>query len=40
MRVGMPGSVTMSALAHFLASPDVAREPFNRAHYLREAPEE
>lgn len=30
----------VNALAHFLASPDVAQEPFNRAHYLREAPDD
>jgi signal transduction histidine kinase len=30
----------VSALAHFLRTPEAAREPFNRAHYLREAPEE
>jgi len=29
----------VNALAHFLPSPEAAREPFNRAHYLREAPE-
>lgn len=28
----------VSALAHFLSSPDAAQQPFNRAHYLREAP--
>jgi hypothetical protein len=28
----------VKALAHFLASPDATKEPFNRAHYLREAP--
>jgi Domain of unknown function (DUF5615) len=28
----------VNALAHFLSSPDAVREPFNRAHYLREAP--
>ncbi len=28
----------MNALAHFLVSPDAAKEPLNRAHYLREAP--
>ena len=28
----------VNALAHFLASPDAARESFNRALYLREAP--
>jgi predicted nuclease of predicted toxin-antitoxin system len=28
----------VNALAHFLASPDAAHEPFNRAHYLRAAP--
>jgi Domain of unknown function (DUF5615) len=28
----------VGALAHFLNSPDAAQEPFNRAHYLREAP--
>jgi predicted nuclease of predicted toxin-antitoxin system len=28
----------VNALAHFLASPDATQEPFNRAHYLREAP--
>jgi hypothetical protein len=26
------------ALAHFLASRDTPQEPFNRAHYLRDAP--
>lgn len=26
------------ALAYFLDSPDATKEPFNRAHYLREAP--
>jgi hypothetical protein len=30
----------VNALAHFLSSPDAAKEPFNRAHYLREAPAE
>jgi hypothetical protein len=30
----------VNALAHFLASPDAGRAPFNRAHYLREAPDE
>jgi signal transduction histidine kinase len=30
----------VSALAHFLRTPEVAEEPFNRAHYLREAPDE
>jgi hypothetical protein len=30
----------VNALAHFLASPDAAPEPFNRAHYLREAPDD
>jgi hypothetical protein len=30
----------VNALGHFLASPDAAKEPFNRAHYLREAPDE
>lgn len=30
----------VNALAHFLASPDARRSPFNRAHYLREAPDE
>jgi hypothetical protein len=29
----------VSALAHFLVSPDAEPEPFNRAHYLREAPD-
>jgi predicted nuclease of predicted toxin-antitoxin system len=28
----------VSALAHFLSSPDAAQQPFNRAHYLRGAP--
>jgi hypothetical protein len=28
----------VNALAHFLTSPEVLQEPFNRAHYLREAP--
>ena len=28
------------ALAHFLSSADAAKEPFSRAHYLREAPDE
>jgi Domain of unknown function (DUF5615) len=28
----------VNALAHFLSSPDAAQQPFNRAHYLREAP--
>jgi predicted nuclease of predicted toxin-antitoxin system len=28
----------VNALAHFLSSPDAADRPFNRAHYLREAP--
>jgi hypothetical protein len=28
----------VSALAHFLSSRDAPQEPFNRAHYLREAP--
>jgi hypothetical protein len=28
----------VSALAYFLASSDAVQEPFNRAHYLREAP--
>lgn len=27
----------VNALANFLSSPDGTREPFNRAHYLREA---
>jgi predicted nuclease of predicted toxin-antitoxin system len=27
----------VNALAHFLASSDAAKEPFNRAHYLRAA---
>jgi predicted nuclease of predicted toxin-antitoxin system len=27
----------VNALTHFLSSPDVAQEPLNRAHYLREA---
>jgi hypothetical protein len=26
----------VNALAHFLSSPEAARQPFNRAHYLRE----
>jgi hypothetical protein len=26
----------VGGLAHFLSSPDATREPFNRAHYLRE----
>jgi hypothetical protein len=30
----------VSALAHFLRTPEAAREPFSRAHYLREAPDE
>jgi len=30
----------VNALAHFLDSPDAAKEPFSRAHYLREAPDE
>jgi Domain of unknown function (DUF5615) len=30
----------VSGLAHFLSSPDAATEPFNRSHYLREAPDE
>lgn len=30
----------VNALAHFLASPDAMHVPFNRAHYLREAPPE
>lgn len=30
----------VNALAHFLSSPDAAQQPFNRAHYLREAPDE
>lgn len=30
----------VGALAHFLSSPNAAKEPFNRAHYLREAPGE
>lgn len=30
----------VNALAHFLGSPDARQQPFNRAHYLREAPEE
>jgi hypothetical protein len=30
----------VNALVHFLSSPDAAREPFNRAHYLRQAPDE
>jgi hypothetical protein len=30
----------VNALAHFLSSPDATEEPFNRAHYLREAPDE
>jgi len=29
----------VSALTHFLSSPDAAGEPFNRTHYLREAPD-
>jgi len=29
----------VNALVHFLASPDAGKEPFNRAHYLREAPD-
>jgi hypothetical protein len=29
----------VNALAHFLASLAPAQEPFNRAHYLREAPD-
>jgi signal transduction histidine kinase len=29
----------VSALAHFLRTPEAADKPFNRAHYLREAPE-
>jgi hypothetical protein len=29
----------VSALAHFLSSAEAAREPFSRAHYLREAPD-
>jgi uncharacterized protein DUF5615 len=28
----------VNALAHFLASPEAAQGPFNRAHYLRNAP--
>lgn len=28
------------ALAHFLSSPEATREPFNRAHYLRDAPDD
>ncbi len=28
----------VNALAHFLSSPDAEQQPFNRAHYLREAP--
>jgi hypothetical protein len=28
----------VNALAHFLSLPDTAKEPFNRAHYLREGP--
>jgi hypothetical protein len=28
----------VNALANFLSSPEGTREPFNRAHYLREAP--
>ncbi len=28
----------VNALAHFLSSPYAAQQPFNRAHYLREAP--
>jgi predicted nuclease of predicted toxin-antitoxin system len=28
----------VNALAHFLSSPDAAQQPFDRAHYLREAP--
>jgi hypothetical protein len=27
------------ALEHFLSSPQAAEEPFNRAHYLRPAPD-
>jgi hypothetical protein len=27
----------VNALAHFLASPEAAQDPLNRAHYLREA---
>ncbi|MGA9316143.1 MAG: DUF5615 family PIN-like protein [Solirubrobacteraceae bacterium] len=27
----------VNALAHFLSSPEAAQQPFNRAHYLREA---
>ena len=30
----------VNALARFLSSPDAAKEPFDRAHYLREAPDE
>jgi hypothetical protein len=30
----------VNALVHFLDRPDAAKEPFNRAHYLREAPAE
>jgi hypothetical protein len=30
----------VNALAHFLSSPDAAQQPFNRAHYLRKAPDE
>ena len=30
----------VNALAHFLASSDAAIEPFNQAHYLRQAPDE
>jgi hypothetical protein len=30
----------VNALTHFLSSPDAVQEPFNRAHYLREAPDE
>ena len=29
----------VNALAHFLASPDAVHESFDRAHYLREAPD-
>jgi Domain of unknown function (DUF5615) len=34
---GVIGQI-VSALVHFLGSPDASGEPFNRAHYLRAAP--
>jgi hypothetical protein len=30
----------VNALVYFLSSPEASQEPFNRAHYLREAPDD